>query len=118
GVGDGCGADVDVPVEDAEVDPLSRRDAEDAGAHLADGDIRGLGGDDVERGDRLREVHPVIEPEPVLLVGPPIFAEQDVVRIHLLPALGAGWRRDFERAGKPNLTAHCYPPPPRTPASP
>ncbi|MCX2728021.1 hypothetical protein OO015_11015 [Thermomicrobium sp. 4228-Ro] len=108
-IGHRCGADVDVAVEDAEVDPHRWRNAEHAAAHLADRQVPGLGGDDVERCHRLGEMHPVEEPQAAFLFLPPILAEEEIVRIELLPPFRTGWCADLERARKPQCAAHPLP---------
>ena len=81
--------DVDVAVDDAVLDAEHGRDLEDAALVEADREVARLGRDHVEGRHRLREVHAVVEPEALLLGLAPLGIEEEVVRIHLLPALGA-----------------------------
>ena len=55
----------------------------------------------VPRRQRRRPVHAVVEPEHAFLVLAPALGEQRRVGVELLPALGAGRRRDIEGAGQP-----------------
>ena len=81
--------DVDVAVDDAVLDAEHGRDLEHAALVEPDREVARLRRDHVERRHRLREVHAVVEPEAVLLGLAPLGIEEEVVRIHLLPALGA-----------------------------
>ena len=105
GVADLVGRDVDVAVDDAVLDPEHGRDLEHAALVEADREVARLGRDHVERRHRLREVHAVVEPEALLLGLAPLGIEEEVVRIHLLPALGALGRRHVERAEELRLGA-------------
>ena len=97
--------DVDVAVDDAVLDAEHGRDREDAALVEADREVARLGGDHVERRHRLREVHPVVEPEAVLLLVAPGRVEEEVVGVHLLPAFRPGRRLDVE--GARELVAHA-----------
>ena len=98
------GGDVDVAVDDAVLDAEHGRDREDAPLVEADREVARLGRDHVERRHRLREVHPVVEPEAALFLFPPGRVEEQVVGIHLLPAFSARRRLDVE--GARELVAH------------
>ena len=97
-VRDRVGAHVDPAVEHAMVDPERGRHDEDPRVRLPEAQVRRVGGDEVEREHRLREVHPVAEPAPGLLRRAPLLAEERVVREHRLPALAALRHRHVERA--------------------
>ena len=88
--------DVDVAVDDAVLDAEHGRDLEHAALVEPDREVARLRRDHVEGRHRLREVHAVVEPEAVLLGLAPLGIEEEVVRIHLLPALGAFGSGDVE----------------------
>ncbi|MBV6476250.1 MAG: hypothetical protein MOGDAGHF_01835 [Rhodocyclaceae bacterium] len=85
--------DVDVAVDHAVVDAAHRRHHEDAVVVLRQGEEPGLVPDGVEGIQRLGIVQAVVEPEHVLLVlvaHRVVGDELILVRIHALPAFGAG----------------------------
>ena len=77
---------------------------EDARVRLTEAHVRRVGGHEVEREHRLREVHAVAEPAARLLGLAPLVAEQRVVGVHRLPALAALGRGDLERADEAAYT--------------
>ena len=87
-------ADVDPPVDDAVLDPLGGGQNVDAGVERTQRDVGRLGRDHVEVMHRLGEVHRVVEPELLVILG----HELGVVRIGRLRAFGAG--HDLEVAGQ------------------
>ena len=105
-VGHLVGGDVDVAVHDAVLDAEDGRDGEDAALVQPDRLITRAAGDHVERGHRLGEVHAVVEPEAALLLLAAFRVEEEVVRIHLLPALGARRSRHVVRALEAGLRQH------------
>ena len=92
----GVAADVHPPVDDAVVDAERGRQAVHAGAGRAQGAVRRLGRDHVERGHRLREVHRVVEPEALIVRG----AELHVIGVGGLGAFRAGHHLERARRRK------------------
>ena len=92
---------VGVAVQDAVVDPQRGGDEVVPGVVLRQGRHGVLEERRVPRRQRRRPVHAVVEPEHAFLVLAPALGEQRRVGVELLPALGAGRRRDVEGAGQP-----------------
>ena len=91
GIGDRIGGDVDAAVDDAMIDAEGRRKREDAGGESAQTLIGNFRRQDVERRHRLGEMHRVVEPEDLVVLGP----ETREVGIHGLPAFGSREVADF-----------------------
>ena len=92
-------------MQDAVVDPERRGDQVVPGVVLRQGGHGVLEERRVPRRQRRRPVHAVVEPEHAFLVLAPTLGEQRRVGVELLPALGAGRRRDLEGAGQPPTPA-------------
>ena len=93
-IGDRHTADVDPPVDHPVLDALGGRQHVDAGVERAERHVSRLGGDHVEVMHRLGEVHRVVEPELLVILG----HELGVVRIGGLRAFCAG--HDLEVGGQ------------------
>ena len=91
---DDVGAEVQVAVHDAVLDPEGGGEAPDPCRVLVERDEPALRHHQVERVQRLRVVHLVEEPELVLVAVPHVPAEEEVVGVHRLPPLRAGRRFD------------------------
>jgi hypothetical protein len=100
GVIDDVGAQVQVAVDDPVLDAEGRGQVPHPGRVLVQGDEPALRHHQVERVQRLRVVHLVEEPELLLVPLPQFLAEQQVPRVHRLPALRAGRGLDVERVAE------------------
>jgi hypothetical protein len=112
-------AEVEVAVENAVFDAERRRNGEEPSVRLVQRGHAAVDPDGVERIERLGAVDAVVEPEPGLVEVAAVFAEGDVVGVHLLPPFAGSGNRDVERAREvtaptlsPPVTRHCSPPPP------
>ena len=96
GIGHGIGGDIDPSVDDAVIDAERGRKGEDAVGEGAQRLIGHFRRQHVEGGHRLGEMHRVVEPEDLVVLGP----EPREIRIHGLPALGPRQIPDFRRQRK------------------
>jgi hypothetical protein len=91
GVQDGIRGDVHPAVQHPVLDPQRGGKGEHPRGVRADGRVGNLGGDDVESRHRLGEVHRVVEPEPLVVLG----LEAGVPGVHARPVLGSRYRLDL-----------------------
>ena len=106
-------AQVEVAVHDAVLDAERSRELPDPRGVLVQGDEPALRHHEVEGVERLGVVHLVEEPELLLVPLPHLVAEQQVFRVHGLPALSTRRSRDLVRILE--LTLRGHPPFPLSP---
>ncbi len=95
-IGHRVGSDVDAAVDDAVIDPERGRKGEHARRERSHAGVGHFRRDDVERRHRFGEMHRIVKPEALIVLRP----EAGVIRIHRLPALGAGGSGDLRGQGE------------------
>ena len=96
GVGNRVRRDVDAPVHDAVLDPEGGGENEDPGRVGPDRRVGDLGRDRVEGRHGFGEVHRVVEPEPLVVLG----LEPGEVGVHRGPPFGTQHVGDLRRQGE------------------